>query len=69
MACFVGQTESKGKLMSDNRLVPYYLFPEDAARALASAAKYDVIRKKKPGTTPRFNAIDLAKGRRSWTRF
>jgi acetyltransferase len=49
--------------MSDNRFVPYYLFPEDAARALASAAKYDVIRKKKPATTPRFDTIDLAKSR------
>lgn len=63
LACFVGQTESKGRLMSDNRFVPYYLFPEDAARALASAAKYDVIRKKKPGATPRFETIDVAKSR------
>ena len=63
LACFVGQTESKGKLMSDNRFVPYYLFPEDAARALASAAKYEVVRKKKPGTTPLFDNIDLPKSR------
>jgi len=63
VACFVGQTESKGKVMSGKRLVPYYLFPEDAAQALASAAKYNVVRKKAPASIPALDDIDAGKGR------
>jgi acetyl coenzyme A synthetase (ADP forming)-like protein len=63
VACFVGQTESKGKVMSGNRLVPYYLFPEDAAQALANAAKYSAIRKKGAGVVPAFGDIDVGRSR------
>ncbi len=63
LACFVGQTESTGKLMSNNRLVPYYLFPEDAAQALSNASKCNVIRGKRPGVIPVFGDVDTPKGR------
>jgi acetate---CoA ligase (ADP-forming) len=63
LACFVGQTESTGKTMSGNRFVPYYLFPEDAAQALANAARYNVIKHKAPGSIPTYKDINVAKGR------
>jgi acetate---CoA ligase (ADP-forming) len=63
VACFVGQTDAKGKMMSGDNFVPYYLFPEDAAQALANAARYNVIRKKEPGSIPRFDDIKVSKGR------
>ena len=62
LACFVGQTESKGKLMEGNNFVPYYLFPEDAALALANAAKYGDIIRQERGIIPVFEDIVPTKG-------
>ncbi len=63
LACFVGQTESKGKLMGESQFVPYYLFPEDAALALSNAVKYGEISKKKVGTIPMIKDLE-----RNWAR-
>jgi acetate---CoA ligase (ADP-forming) len=63
LACFVGQTDSKGKVMSSNMFVPYYLFPEDAALALVNAVKYGEMARRKPGVAPQFTDIEHSVGR------
>ena len=42
------------ELESDGVRVPSYAFPEDAARALARAARYGIWRDEPPGTVPSF---------------
>ncbi|HVN95914.1 MAG TPA: GNAT family N-acetyltransferase, partial [Syntrophorhabdaceae bacterium] len=63
LACFVGQTEEKGKIMAGEKFVPYYLFPEDAARALANAVKYGEIRTQHRGTIVQYGDINITTGR------
>jgi len=63
LVCFVGFAEQKGKAMEGNRFVPYYLFPEDAALALANAARYAELSSEKRGSTPVFNDINKEKSK------
>ncbi len=63
LACFVGQTDSKGRVMSNNKFVPYYLFPEDAALALVNAVRYGEMARRRLGTVPQFDDIEHNRGR------
>jgi acetyl coenzyme A synthetase (ADP forming)-like protein len=62
LSCFIGQPNSKGKIMGGS-LVPYYPFPEDAAMALANAVRYGEIARKEQGKIPSLSNIDQKKAR------
>jgi len=63
LSCFVGTSGLKGKIMEGN-FVPYYLFPEDAARTLTNAVKYHELKIKETGSIPEFKNIEREKSRR-----
>lgn len=65
LACFLGLHDMPKELRShDGRpLVPFYSFPEPAARALGAAVRYAAWRKRPAGTIPEFSDIDLAAAR------
>jgi acetate---CoA ligase (ADP-forming) len=62
LSCFVGMKKSKGKIM-EGRLVPYYVFPDEAAEALANAVKYHELKTQEIGSVPRFPDIESEKAR------
>jgi acetate---CoA ligase (ADP-forming) len=62
LSCFIGQGNSKGKIM-EGTLVPYYPFPEDAALALANAARYGEMSRKEHGNVPSLTGIDQKKAK------
>jgi acetate---CoA ligase (ADP-forming) len=62
LACFVGTTLAKGKMMGDN-FIPYYLFPEEAVQALAKAVKYNEIKTQTTGSMPEYPDIERDKAR------
>ncbi|MBN2039212.1 MAG: GNAT family N-acetyltransferase [Spirochaetes bacterium] len=63
VACFVGQTGIKGRDMTDDHFVPYYMFPEDAVLALAHAVRYGEIQRKENGSIPEFQDVDRKKAK------
>jgi acetate---CoA ligase (ADP-forming) len=63
MVCFVGQNDVKGKYMARDQFVPYYLFPEDAVTALASAVKYGEMVRAEQGSLPAFPDVDSKTGK------
>jgi acetyltransferase len=64
LPCFVGQIDySKGRVMSSNQFVPYYLFPEDAALALVNAVRYGEMARRIPGVIRQFVDIEHSAGR------
>jgi acetate---CoA ligase (ADP-forming) len=63
LVCFTGQTWMKGMKTSDGHFIPYYVFAENAALALANAAKYGELKNQDAGSLPEFSDIDQEKGR------
>ncbi len=61
LACFVGQTDSKGRMMKNNMYVPYYLFRR--TRSGVAAVKYGEMARRKPGLIPQFSDIEHGTGR------
>ena len=65
LACFLGLTAMPAELRSRGGapLVPFYSFPEPAARALAAAVRYRAWRDRPAGTVRKFEGIDLTSAR------
>ncbi|MBN1626213.1 MAG: GNAT family N-acetyltransferase [Deltaproteobacteria bacterium] len=63
LACFVGQTDIKGKHLSEKQSVPYYPFPEDAVIALTNAVRYGEMVREDRGIIPVFPDIDTKAGK------
>jgi acetyltransferase len=63
LSSFVGMTYSKGKVLEGN-FVPYYIFPEEAAPALANAVKYRQLKNQKIGYIPELKSIERDKARK-----
>jgi acetyltransferase len=62
LVCFVGMRNSRGKMV-DGHLVPYYVFPDEAAEALANAVKYSELKTPATGSVPEFPDIERDKAR------
>jgi acyl-CoA synthetase (NDP forming) len=65
LACFLGLTEMPKELRRHDGppVVPFYSFPEPAARALTAAVRYAAWRDRPQGVVPEFRGIDLAAAR------
>ncbi len=65
LACFLGVTAMPAELRSraGAPIVPFYSFPEPAARALAAAVRYRAWRDRPAGTVRQFKGIELARAR------
>lgn len=61
LSCFVGKTMSKGKVLGGH-FVPYYVFPEEAAIALANAARYYELKTREIGKIPEFTGVNREQG-------
>jgi acetate---CoA ligase (ADP-forming) len=62
LSSYVGMTHSKGKIL-EGHLVPYYVFPEEAAPALANAFKYHQLKSQEIGIVPELVGIEREKAR------
>jgi acetate---CoA ligase (ADP-forming) len=60
LSSYVGMTPVKGKIL-EGHFVPYFVFPEEAAPALANAEKYYELMERKPGVIPDFKEIEREK--------
>jgi acyl-CoA synthetase (NDP forming) len=65
LACFLGLIEMPKELRSHDGppLVPFYSFPEPAARALAAVARYAAWRQRPAGAIREFQGVDLVSAR------
>jgi len=65
LACFLGVVDAPTELRSaSGRLVvPYFAFPEPAAKALGAAARYAAWRQRPTGTEREFHDLDLTAAR------
>jgi acyl-CoA synthetase (NDP forming) len=65
LACFLGVTELPAELrtVDGTPSVPFYSFPEPAARALAAAVRYAAWRARPAGESREFGDIDPARAR------
>jgi acetyl coenzyme A synthetase (ADP forming)-like protein len=64
LACFIGQRGIQGKLGTESKSVPCYLFPEGAVSALAKAVEYGELAKHRRGTIPKIRGIKRERGRK-----
>lgn len=62
LSSYVGMTHSKGKVL-EGHFIPYYLFPEEAAPALANAVKYHELKTRETGIIPELKGIEREKAR------
>jgi acetate---CoA ligase (ADP-forming) len=63
LSCFIGKTQSKGKVLG-GRFVPYYVFPEEASVALANAVRYHELKTRQIGQLREFKDLEREKARR-----
>jgi acetate---CoA ligase (ADP-forming) len=64
LACFIGQRGLEGGLGAGGKFVPCYLFPEDAATALAKAVQYGELIRTPRGSIPRLTGIKKEQARK-----
>jgi len=64
LACFIGQKGIQGKLGTESKSVPCYLFPDGAVSALAKAVEYGELAKRRRGVIPRIRGIQRERGRK-----